>query len=157
MRDKTYHVEVTSLGRLCSRRAKIQVQPHCAENLKHIFPEMKLRILLPNFYIHVSVSDLYISTIMGRSQKHECGMEIERQNIIILFGNNEAARFHFWEYINRNQIFILDSHRPFIQTAPSSRKRLYNSKFSQNQYKPSSKKFMHWSVLQSAVQHFEKQ
>jgi hypothetical protein len=23
-------------------------------------------------------------------------------------------QFHFWEYINWNQTFILDSHRPFI-------------------------------------------
>jgi hypothetical protein len=23
-------------------------------------------------------------------------------------------QFHFWEYINGNQTFILDSHRPFI-------------------------------------------
>jgi hypothetical protein len=28
---------------------------HCAENSKQIFPEMKLRGLVPNFYIHVSV------------------------------------------------------------------------------------------------------
>jgi hypothetical protein len=37
-----------------------------------------------------------------------------RQNIIILFGNKEAAQFHYWEYINGNQTFILDTHRPFI-------------------------------------------
>jgi hypothetical protein len=41
-------------------------------------------------------------------------VEIERQNIIILFGNNEAVQFHFWDYINLNQTFILDSHLPFI-------------------------------------------
>jgi hypothetical protein len=37
-------------------------------------------------------------------------VEIGRQNIIILFGNNEATQFQFWEYINRNQTFILNSH-----------------------------------------------
>jgi hypothetical protein len=25
--------------------------------------------------------------------------------------------FHFWEYINGNQTFILDSHRPFVCSA----------------------------------------
>jgi hypothetical protein len=30
---------------------------------KKIFPEMKLRGLVPNFHIHVSVSDLYIPMI----------------------------------------------------------------------------------------------
>ncbi len=33
------------------------------ENLKQIFPEIKLRGLRPNSLIHVSVSDLYITTI----------------------------------------------------------------------------------------------
>jgi hypothetical protein len=40
-----------------------QVEKHCTENSKYIFPEMKLRFLVPNFYIHVSGSDLYIFTI----------------------------------------------------------------------------------------------
>ncbi len=34
---------------------------HCTENLKLIFPDMKLRGLVPNFCIHVSVSDLDIA------------------------------------------------------------------------------------------------
>jgi len=33
------------------------LQRHCTENWKHIFPEMKLRTLVQNSYIHVSVSD----------------------------------------------------------------------------------------------------
>jgi hypothetical protein len=31
---------------------------HCPDSLKQIYPEMKLRGHVPNFYIHVSVSDL---------------------------------------------------------------------------------------------------
>jgi hypothetical protein len=34
-----------------------------------------------------------------------------RQNIIILFWKYQ---FHFWEFINRNQTFILDCHQPYI-------------------------------------------
>jgi hypothetical protein len=70
-------------------------------------PRNELRDLVPNFYIHVSVSDLYLSRYMN--------VEIGRQSIIFLFGINRAVQFHFWEYINRNQTFILDSHRPFIR------------------------------------------
>ncbi len=36
---------------------------HCTENTIFVFPEMKLRGLVPNDYIHVSSSDLYIPRI----------------------------------------------------------------------------------------------
>jgi hypothetical protein len=39
------------------------LQRHCTKKSKQLFPEMKLRGLVPNFHIHVSVSDLYIPTI----------------------------------------------------------------------------------------------
>ncbi len=35
---------------------------HCKEMWIYVFPEKELRGLSPNFYIHVSVSDLYIPT-----------------------------------------------------------------------------------------------
>ncbi len=37
--------------------------PHWTKNPIYVFPEMKLRGLVPNSYIHVSVSDLYIPRI----------------------------------------------------------------------------------------------
>jgi hypothetical protein len=39
------------------------LQRHWTENLNKIFPERKLCGLSPNFYIHISVSDLYIPNI----------------------------------------------------------------------------------------------
>ena len=36
---------------------------HCTENPIYVLLEMKLRGLIPNSYIHVSVSDLYIPMI----------------------------------------------------------------------------------------------
>jgi len=36
---------------------------HCKEGPIYVFPEMKLRGLVPHFHIHLSVSDLYIPTI----------------------------------------------------------------------------------------------
>jgi hypothetical protein len=35
---------------------------HCKQDPVYVPPEMKLRVLVPNFHIHVSVSDLCIST-----------------------------------------------------------------------------------------------
>ncbi len=107
---------------------------HSTANPSNVFPRNKLLSLVPNSYIHVSVSDLYISRIglpiwlpnwLQQNRQINPGnisiahrymnVEIGRQNIIILFW-----QFHFWEYINRNQTFISDSPRPFIlQCRPS--------------------------------------
>ncbi len=34
-----------------------RLKMHCTENSKQIFPEMKLHGLVPNFHIHISVSE----------------------------------------------------------------------------------------------------
>ncbi len=91
---------------------------------------MKLRGLVPNSCIHVSESDFthsqdrsaYLAAakidrlILGIYKSltdtvHECG-NWETEHYLCV-GNNDADQFNFWEYIKRNQIFILDSHRPF--------------------------------------------
>jgi hypothetical protein len=36
-----------------------KLRVHCTENLIYLYPEMNLRCLVPNSYIHVSLSDLY--------------------------------------------------------------------------------------------------
>jgi hypothetical protein len=92
-----------------------------------MFSRIKLRGLVPNPYIHVSVSDLYIPMIclpiwlqQNRQTNPDTGMwnlETEHYNSVL-----EITRPHsflFWEYINWNQTFILDSHQPFICSAPS--------------------------------------
>jgi hypothetical protein len=87
---------------------------------------MKLRSLVPNTYIHVSVSDIYIPRIglpiwpilviyiYNRSQHRYMNVEnweTEHYDSVLEI---RAAQFHFWKYINRNQTFILDSHRSFM-------------------------------------------
>jgi hypothetical protein len=52
------------------------LQMHYTENSKQIFPEIKLRGLVPNFYIHVSVSNLYIPTIGPQMQYSKIGRPI---------------------------------------------------------------------------------
>ncbi len=54
---------ILSFSLTCLSFLHLKSIPHCTENSKKIFPEMKLRGLVPNFCIHVSVSDLYIPMI----------------------------------------------------------------------------------------------
>jgi|688.fasta_scaffold1944846_1 hypothetical protein len=50
----------------CSRPKFEHMLMHCTEISKHVFLEMKLRSLVPNIYIYVYVSNLYIPTIGPR-------------------------------------------------------------------------------------------
>jgi hypothetical protein len=69
---------------------------------------MILRCLVPNSYIHVSVSDLYIpmigppiflhQSIVDRSWEYINFSQIHGCDVGI---GSEDAQFHFWGYINR--------------------------------------------------------
>ncbi len=62
---------------------------HYTENPIYVFLEMKLLGLVPKFYIHVSVSDLYIPRI----------------GLVCLFGCSKMKMADkSWEYMNRSQI-----------------------------------------------------
>jgi hypothetical protein len=58
------------------------LQMNCSENSKQIVPEIKLCGLVPKVYIHVSVSDIYISTIGPQTQYSKIGLIF--LNILIL-------------------------------------------------------------------------
>jgi hypothetical protein len=89
---------------------------------------MKLRGLFPNSYNLVSAERFIYSqdrsayleqknrqTDPGNKSLTNTWMwKLGDRLLSFCFGNKEAAQFHFYEYINRNPIFILDSHRPFI-------------------------------------------
>ncbi len=102
---------------------------HCTENPISVFPEMELRGLIPNSYIHLSVRDLYIPRIcllIWMQQKRQTDpektvyksftdtfmQELRNKTLhIILFCKYRGSTVstQFWEYINRKKTFILDS------------------------------------------------
>ncbi len=88
-------------------------------NCVALFPIPTFMYLWPIYIFPASVC------LFGCSKIGRCILEIYKsltdtwmwklgdRNLYFCFGNNEALP-HFWEYINQNHTFILDSHRPLI-------------------------------------------
>ncbi len=63
---------------------------YCTENLNYVFPKMKLRDLVPNSYIQVSVTDRSWEYI-NCSQIHECGNWETEHNYSVFVNNLDCA------------------------------------------------------------------
>ncbi len=62
--SKSSNILVHACSVLAFYKDVLQLCIHCNENPNYVFPERELRGLSPDFHIHVSVSDLYISWIV---------------------------------------------------------------------------------------------
>ncbi len=79
---------------------------HWKEISMHVFPENELRGLSPSFHIHVSASDLHISTfgppiiLQQNRQTDQGNISIADRNVNVRTGT-VAAQFLFWESLFR--------------------------------------------------------